>query len=132
MNWAALWDDGWLISAHALAAIAALALGTSQMVLSKGTAWHRIVGYAWIGLMALVAVASFWIHQFRMFGPFSVIHMLSLLTLLALAHALHAARQGRIATHRTAMIQLYLLALILTGVFTLWPGRTMHAVIFGG
>jgi uncharacterized membrane protein len=34
--------------------------------------------------------------------------------------------------HRNSMIQLYVLALLLTGAFTLVPGRTMHAVIFGG
>ena len=131
MNWAALWHDGWLISAHALAAIAALALGTLQLALPKGTGSHRAVGYVWIGLMALVAVASFWIHRFRMLGPFSVIHLLSALTLVALVYGLNAARRGRRKAHRNAMIQLYLLALILTGLFTLWPGRTMHAVIFG-
>jgi uncharacterized membrane protein len=29
------------------------------------------------------------------------------------------------------MIWLYALALVATGLFTLWPGRIMHAVVFG-
>jgi uncharacterized membrane protein len=30
------------------------------------------------------------------------------------------------------MVQLYVLALLVTGLFTLWPGRLMHEAIFGG
>jgi uncharacterized membrane protein len=33
--------------------------------------------------------------------------------------------------HRSAMISLYLFALIGAGVFTLLPGRIMHEVVFG-
>jgi uncharacterized membrane protein len=29
------------------------------------------------------------------------------------------------------MFWIYALALIVTGLFTLWPGRIMHEVIFG-
>lgn len=132
MNWQALWNDGWVISAHALAAIAALALGALQFAMPKGTARHRVMGLIWVALMTMVALSSFWIHTFRMFGPFSVIHLLSGITLLALAHAVAAALQGRITAHRRAMVQTYLLALVVTGFFTFWPGRTMHAVLFGG
>ncbi|MEQ9258664.1 MAG: DUF2306 domain-containing protein [Roseovarius sp.] len=132
MNWQALWADGWVISAHALAACAAILLGALQFALPKGTARHRFMGLLWVALMAMVAVSSFWIHTFRMVGPFSVIHLLSAITLVALAYAVAAALQGRIAAHRRAMMQTYVLALVVTGVFTLWPGRTMHAVLFGG
>jgi uncharacterized membrane protein len=29
------------------------------------------------------------------------------------------------------MLQIYVFALLVTGLFTLWPGRIMHAVVFG-
>jgi uncharacterized membrane protein len=29
------------------------------------------------------------------------------------------------------MLLLFWLALVLTGAFTFWPGRVMHAVVFG-
>jgi uncharacterized membrane protein len=132
VNWQALWLDGPVISAHALAAIAAMTLGLVQLAMAKGTALHRGLGYAWVALMALVAVSSFWIHEFRWAGPFSAIHLLSLLTLGVLVYAIQAARTGRVRAHRASMIQLYVLALVLTGAFTLVPGRTMHAVLFGG
>ncbi|WP_412504642.1 DUF2306 domain-containing protein [Roseovarius sp. SYSU LYC5161] len=119
------------MAAHAVAALGAMGLGAVQFLLPKGTISHRMIGRVWVTLMAIVAVASLWIHEFRMIGAFSAIHLLSLLTLAVLVHAIRAARQRRIRAHRNAMIQPYLLAVILTGLFTLLPGRTMHAVLFG-
>lgn len=130
MNWPALWDDGWVISAHALTAMLAIGAGAAQLVLPKGDGSHRVLGYAWVALMAWVAGSSFWIHTFEIIGPFSPIHVLSAITLATLWYAVRSARKGRMAAHRSAMISLYMLALLLTGAFTLIPGRTMHAVFF--
>ena len=132
MNWQALWNDGAVISVHALVALAAMGAGAFQLAAPKGTIRHKVLGYFWVGAMAVVAVSSFWIHEFRWFGPFSVIHVLSVLVLATLAYSVRAIRQGRVTAHRNSMIQLYTLALLLTGAFTLIPGRTMHAVFFGG
>jgi uncharacterized membrane protein len=38
---------------------------------------------------------------------------------------------GHIRQHRIWMVLLYILALLVTGLFTLWPGRVMHGVLFG-
>lgn len=132
MNLQALWDDGLLISVHALVAVLAMLLGAIQLAAPKGTLRHRRLGFVWAGSMAVVAVSSFWIHGFRWWGPFSGIHLLSLLVVITLAYSIVAIRRGDVAAHRSSMVQLYVLALLLTGAFTLFPGRTMHAVIFGG
>lgn len=132
MNWQPLWDDGAVISVHALAAIFAMVLGGLQLAAPKGTALHRVLGYVWVSTMALVAMSSFWIHEFRIIGPFSPIHALSALVLVSLVYSVSAARRGNVAAHRASMVQLFVLALVLTGAFTLLPGRTMHAVLFGG
>ena len=42
-----------------------------------------------------------------------------------------AARAHRVRTHKFAMLSIYAGALLLAGVFTLVPGRIMHAVLFG-
>lgn len=115
-----------------MAAFAALALGAAQFLLPKGTALHRGLGYAWILSMAYVALSSFAIYELRLIGPFSPIHGLSVLTLVSLVQAIRAARQGNIAQHQRIMRSLYFLALIVTGLFTLLPGRAMHTVVFGG
>jgi len=126
-----LWQAGWVVTLHALMAMAALPLGALQLAMAKGTMRHRLVGFAWIGLMAGISISSFFIHDFRVIGPFSPIHLLSILVLWTLAQALLAVRAGDIKAHRRNMTQLYVLALIVTGGFTLWPGRVMHQVLFG-
>ncbi|MER3355728.1 MAG: DUF2306 domain-containing protein [Hoeflea sp. D1-CHI-28] len=131
MTWQPLWNEGPIISVHALAALAAMGAGALQFAMPKGTKVHLMLGYSCVGVMALVAGSSFWIHEFRLIGPYSPIHVLSAITLIALWYAIRAARAGRIAAHRTAMVYLYITALLLTGAFTLIPGRTMHAVLFG-
>jgi uncharacterized membrane protein len=127
-----LWADGPVVAVHALLALAAMVAGATQLALPKGTPLHRAVGVGWTGAMAVVAASSFLIHEFRMVGPFSPIHLLSLLVLVSLWQAVRAARAGNIRRHKWIMVQLYGFALILTGAFTLLPGRTMHAVLFGG
>ena len=132
MNISALTHASPIIQAHAYAAFAAIGLGAAQFALPKGTGAHRVLGYSFVALMIGVAGSSMFIHTIRSFGPFSAIHLLSLFTLATVPLAVHAARQGRIGAHARAMGLLYGLALILTGLFTLWPGRLMHKVLFGG
>jgi len=132
MNWQALWSDGVVISVHALVALVAMGAGAVQLAAPKGTTPHKAIGYFWVGAMGVVAVSSFWIHEFRWWGPFSIIHVLSILVIATLVYSVSAIRRGHVAAHQNSMIQLYVLALLLTGAFTLVPGRTMHAVLFGG
>ncbi|OBQ85793.1 MULTISPECIES: DUF2306 domain-containing protein [unclassified Mesorhizobium] len=116
---------------HAFAAFAALAIGGAQLALPKGTTRHRVLGYAWAALMLVVAVSSFWIQQIRLIGPFSPIHILSILVVVTAPLAVWYAHTHKVAAHRSAMIKLYLFALIGAGIFTLVPGRIMHTVVFG-
>ncbi len=132
MNWQALWNDGVLISVHALVAIFAMIVGAIQLTAPKGTPRHRAMGFAWVGAMVIVAVSSFWIHEFQWWGPFSIIHVLSLGVLVTLVYSIRSIRRGNVVAHRNSMAQLYVMALLLTGAFTLLPDRTMHAVVFGG
>ncbi|WP_308915543.1 DUF2306 domain-containing protein [Jannaschia sp. LMIT008] len=119
------------IPLHALAALLAIVLGAVQFALPKGTMRHRIMGHAWAVLLAGVAVSGLFIQQIRSFGPFSGIHLLSIFTLIMLAVAVRDARRGKVGAHKRGMIYLYGLALLLTGAFTLLPGRIMHEVLFG-
>jgi uncharacterized membrane protein len=119
------------IPSHAILAGLAMVVGALQFALPKGRAAHKVAGYVWAGGMAYVAASGFFISSLAVWGRWSPIHLLSALTLFALAYAVIAARQGRIRAHRAAMIQLYVLALLLTGLFTLAPGRIMHEVLFG-
>ena len=119
------------IPRHAFTALAALAMGGAQLALPKGTTRHRVMGYAWAALMLVIALSSFWIQQIRLIGPFSPIHILSIIVLITVPLAVWHAHRHRVAKHRRVMISLYVFALIGAGVFTLLPGRIMHAVVFG-
>ena len=100
--------------------------------LAKGTSAHRLLGWLWVTMMAYVAVSSFFISTIQTWRGFSPIHLLSVWTLLALAIAVYHARAGNIRQHQRWMVQLYVLALLVTGLFTLWPGRLMHEAFFRG
>lgn len=121
-----------VVQIHAFAAMAAFALALVQFAGVKGTRVHRVLGWAWVLLMALIATSSFWIHDLRQFGPFSAIHLLSIFTLFSLVGAVFYARRHQVRRHRHIMIAIFLGALVTAGLFTLVPGRIMHAVVFDG
>ena len=132
MNFGFLFAQQQPIPLHAVAAFAAIGLGGVQLAAPKGTLPHRVLGYAWAVLMMVVAGSSLWIHQLRIIGPWSPIHILSLITLVVVPLTVWAGHRHRVGQHRRGMILLYALALVVTGLFTLLPGRVMHTVLFGG
>jgi uncharacterized membrane protein len=120
------------IQIHAFAAMAAFALGVVQLARPKGGSLHRTLGYAWVVAMVMVAASSFWISEINQWNGFSLIHLLSIQVLVTLPIALMAVRRGNIRRHRFSMVGMFIGALVIAGLFTLLPGRIMHAVVFGG
>jgi uncharacterized membrane protein len=119
------------IQLHAFTAMAAFALGVVQLSAPKGTLPHRTAGWIWVALMVIVAVSSFFIHDLRVWDAWSPIHLLSIFTLVMLPLAVMHARRHRVDRHRRAMTAIFVGALVIAGLFTLAPGRIMHAVVFG-
>ncbi len=126
MTLAPLLDAPFVIQIHALAAIAAFAVGLVQLTAPKGTIPHRLIGWSWVMLMLTVAVSSLFIHTIRLWGPWSPIHLLSILVLVTLPLAVMHARRHDIAQHRMAMLMLFTGALVIAGGFHL-PARPDHA-----
>lgn len=108
-----------LIVAHTAAATSALVLGAVLLARRKGSRVHRVLGWLWVVLMALVALVSFGIQR----ESLSWIHALSVFTLCMLVLAVRWARRHRAERHGKAMKGLYIGALLLTGLFTLLPQR---------
>jgi uncharacterized membrane protein len=119
------------IQLHAFAAMAAFGLGVVQLAAPKGTLPHRTIGWIWVTLMLVVSISAFFIHQLRMWGPWSPIHLLAIFTLVMLPLAVLAARRHAVEWHRRTMLGIFLGALVIAGLFTFVPGRIMHAVLFG-
>jgi uncharacterized membrane protein len=119
------------IQFHAFAAMSAFVLGIVQFSAPKGTLPHRTIGWIWVTLMFVVSVSAFFIHQIRLWGPWSPIHLLAIFTLIMLPLAVWQAHRHRVAMHRVAMTGIFCGALLIAGAFTFLPGRIMHAVAFG-
>lgn len=120
------------IQIHAGCAIGALLLGLAQFAAPKGTLPHRTVGWVWVALMATVAVSAFFIHEIQLWGRWSPIHLVAAVTLISLPLAVWHAHRHDVRRHRLHMTALFLGALVITGGFTLLPGRILGAVLFGG
>ena len=131
MTLAPLLDASPVIQVHAFAAMVAFGLGIVQFVAPKGTLPHRTVGWVWVALLATIAISSFWIHEIRMWGPFSPIHLLSIFVLIMLPRAVWAAHHHKVPAHKRGMLGIFVGGLVIAGAFTFAPGRIMHAVAFG-
>ena len=118
------------IQFHVAVAVATLALGLAQFALPKGVTLHRVMGWAWVALMAAAAASSFWVQTIPGWGRFHPFHLVALASLLALPLGVFYARRGRVGAHRRTMIALFVGGVIVVGLFTLLPGRIMNAVIF--
>ena len=110
-------------------AMIAIILGGIQLSMKKGGTIHKLLGRMWVALMLIVAITSFFIHETKMWGDYSPIHLLSLWTIFSLGLGIYFVRVGNIKRHKQVMIGLYFFALILTGFFTLMPGRVMHQIL---
>ncbi len=84
MSLAPLLDAPAVIQLHAFAAMGAFVLGLVQFAAPKGTIPHRAVGWTWVGLMLAVSISAFFIHEIRLWGPWSPIHLLAIFTLATL------------------------------------------------
>jgi uncharacterized membrane protein len=132
MSLAPLLNASLPIQIHATAAMAAFLLGVVQFSAPKGTLPHRTLGWIWVVLMATVAITAFFIHELRMWGPWSPIHLFSIFALIMLPLGVWHARHHRVLSHRRVMTGIFLGALVIAGLFTFVPGRLMHKALFGG
>ena len=124
-----LFNETQPIPLHAIMAIVAVILGGIQLSMKKGGSIHKLLGRIWVGLMLIVAISSFFIHEIKLWGAYSPLHLLSLWTIFILGVGIYYARARNIKRHKQTMIALYFFALIVAGFFTLIPGRIMHQIL---
>lgn len=119
---------------HLASIVPAMLLGTSLIVLRKGTPQHRLAGRAYMVLMLATAVTTLWMPAQvgpQLIGHFGFVHVLSFVTVAAVIGAWRAIQRRDVTTHRKIMIRLYIGAFVIAGGFTLMPGRMIHDWLFG-
>lgn len=131
MTLAPLANASLMIQIHTTLALGAVVLTIAIFSLKKGNRYHRVMGWAWVIMLAAVAISSFWINTIKLVGPLSPIHLLSIFVLWNLYRSVTAARSHRVADHKRAMQGLAFGALLIAGAFTFLPGRLMNAVLLG-
>jgi uncharacterized membrane protein len=130
MSLAPLLQASLAIQVHVLAAVLAILLGVFQFVAPKGTVPHRIAGWIWVVLLSGICISSFFIPGTWFIGPVSVFHVLSVYTLYALAMGVLAARKHKVADHKSYMIWLYGLSIIVSAVIAVFSGGVLQQVFF--
>ena len=115
---------------HLATVLAALPLGVSQVLLRKGGARHRIIGYIWLALMVTTAIVSFAIHSINPKG-LSPIHIFSVMTLISAPLILCYARTHQVERHRNTALGVIVGGLVVAGAFTFMPERALGQLLFG-
>lgn len=136
MSLAPLFVAPFAVQLHVFTVVPAFFLGTWLIFFSrKGAPRHRAIGYVYLVLMTVTAIAALFIHQIPaidiVFG-FGPIHIFSLVTLFGVVGALRGAKTHNIKMHRGSMLGVYIGGILIAGTFAFLPGRIMHAVVFGG
>ena len=127
-----------LLAVHVTAALGAIALGPFALWARLGQRQrprlHRAFGYAWVTMMLTTATSAIFIKSstsLPRWGDYSPIHILILVTYFSLFGAFWFLYKGNPQGHKRIMLNLYFWACIVTGLFTLLPGRFMHLFVFG-
>jgi len=112
----------------------AFLLGSGLLLRHKGTPVHKALGRIYLVLMGITGLVTLAMPAQvgpQLLGHFGYLHLFSALTLVSVPRAWLAARAGRIATHRSAMIGLYVGGILIAGSFAFMPGRLLHHWLFG-
>lgn len=118
------------IQIHAATAFVALGLGIVMWLRPKGTTGHKFVGRAFVVLMIITALSAVFIRQINN-GSFSWIHIFVPVTFLGAWQAITRIRRKNVKGHISAVKGMFFGALIIPGIFSFMPGRTLWMVFFG-
>lgn len=123
-----------LMFIHLSTVLPAFVLGTTSLILKKGTKIHKTIGKIYMILMLVTATITLFMSAAvgpTLFNHFGWIHLFSFLTIYTVPTAYLAIKKGDVKTHKRKMIILYVGAILIAGGFTFMPGRYLHSVFFG-
>ncbi len=134
-----LLDASLAIQLHIAGALIGFVLGSILLLGPKGTLPHRTMGIIWVLAMSVTIISSIFIHEIAQAGApnimgFSFIHIFTLMGIYSIpAGLLRLLRGGpKLKRHGRHFRGLFIGGILIAGVLAFLPGRTMHAIIFGG
>lgn len=116
------------VKIHFATVVPAALLGAVQLARPKGTPSHKVLGYTFMGLMIVTAIAAFFVRSIN--GGFTLIHLFIPLTFFGVTNGLWQIKRGNVRGHQRTMISLYIGAIAIAGILTFLPGRIMHGIFF--
>jgi uncharacterized membrane protein len=114
---------------HLAAVVPAVAIGVTQLFLTKGTRLHKAMGWIWVLAMLVAVISSFWIMEIRKGAGLSFIHLLSAWVLFTLSAAIWHIRRGNVRAHKGYMVGT-MVGLAGAGLGALAPGRFLSVALF--
>ena len=114
---------------HVIGALSAFLIGLVLFLAPKGFRLHKTLGWAWVAAMIVTAVSSFFLTGIIQ-DSFSPIHALSAWVMIGLPFGIAAIKRGNVRKHRKAMTDMYMGGMVIAGMFSFLPGRTMWAIFF--
>jgi uncharacterized membrane protein len=122
-----------LMYVHLATVLPCFIIGTTLLLIKKGTGIHVFWGRIYMVLMLFTATVTLFMPAQvgpTLFNHFGYLHSFSFLTIYTVPTAYLAIKRGDVKTHKRKMIVLYFGALVIAGGFTLMPGRYLHEVLF--
>lgn len=127
--WALVAEAPFVVQLHLWFALLALALGAVQLAGRKGGHIHRVIGWFWVSMMAIVTLSSLFI-MIENPGSWSWIHITTFVHGTTLALAVFFAIRRNIRWHARLMTFTYVSGLIGALLLAFIPNRLMWQVFF--
>ena len=115
------------IQIHLLVVIPAIFLGLLNLLLAKGTRFHRLNGKIWVCLMLLASFSSFFIMPT---GSLTWLHLFAIVVIVSVSVGIIAIRKHNKRLHVRCMTGAYIGTIVSAFFAVSVPGRLLHEMIF--
>jgi uncharacterized membrane protein len=128
LNWTAFASAPLATRVHAIIILTLVIAGWGMIALPKGDTRHRTLGWIWVSAMTAMGASSLlvphgdsWVAGYIGGGS----------ALVLMAYGIYSVKRRKFGDHGRTMAIL-MIALVLMSLLSLFPGRLMHDVVFGG
>ena len=129
MHWDYITQASLAVQIHLVTALLALVLGCVMWFRPKGTRSHKMIGRGFVMFMLVTAITAIFIRSLKS-GNFSLIHIFVPITLIGSYQIVTSIRRKDIQAHKKHVRNMFWFALLIPGVFSFMPGRTMWNLFF--